>query len=312
MTTALPRSRPRPRPPAPSVRTSRELLQVDHVTTGFGATTVLHGLAYAVRQGEIVGIFGLNGAGKSVSMKVLAGIVPAWSGQVILAGQDITRASAEERVELGIGHVPQGRQVFKALSVEQNLRLGAYTLRRRNRSRYAGVLDGVYDRFPILAERRTQLAGTMSGGQQASLAVARALMSEPKLLCIDEPSAGLAPLVVQELLETLRAVAATGMTMVLVEQNVAFGLQLADTVNILQTGRIVHSGPAADVDSATLAQYLGVGRLLTKGAAGAVATRRPAAAKPAVKKPTAKKPTVKKTAKKPARTSAASKTASDE
>ncbi|HVF21408.1 MAG TPA: ABC transporter ATP-binding protein [Mycobacteriales bacterium] len=278
---------------------AREMLQVDHITAGFGATTVLHGLAYAVRQGEIVGIFGLNGAGKSVSMKVLAGIVPAWSGQVILEGRDITRASAEERVELGIGHVPQGRQVFKALTVEQNLRLGAYTLRRRDRSRYAGVLDGVYDRFPILAERRTQLAGTMSGGQQASLAVARALMSEPKLLCIDEPSAGLAPLVVQELLETLRAVAATGMTMVLVEQNVAFGLQLADTVNILQTGRIVHSGPAADVDSATLAQYLGVGRLLTKGAAGAVATR---STKPA-KKATAKRATPKPAARRAAATS---------
>ena len=257
--------------------TGTELLRVESVRAGFGATTVLHGLSYVVRSGEIAGIFGLNGAGKSVSMKVLAGIVPAWSGRITLDGQDITALSAEERVRRGIGHVPQGRQVFAGLTVEQNLRLGAYTLRRRDKARYSSVLDGVLDRFPVLAERRDQVAGTMSGGQQASLAVARALMSEPRLLCIDEPSAGLAPLVVDELRETLRAVAATGMTMVLVEQNVAFGLQLADTVNILQTGRIVHSGAASEVDSDTLARYLGVGRLLTGGAASAVAGRRAAA-----------------------------------
>ena len=274
------------------------LLEVSDLRAGFGATTVLHGLSYTVHRGEIAGIFGLNGAGKSVSLKVLAGIVPASSGQVVLGGRDITRTSAEERVSLGMGHVPQGRQVFKALTVDENLRLGAYTLRRRDRSRYAAVRDGVYDRFPQLAERRSQIAGTMSGGQQASLAVGRALMSEPSLILVDEPSAGLAPLVVEELFGILKGVAATGVTMVLVEQNVRFGLQLADRAHILQTGRIVHVAPSAEIDSGTLARYLGVGRLLAPG----VTTRAPAkptnAAKPARKATT--KP-AQKTAAKPAK-----------
>ena len=276
-----------------------ELLRVEGLTAGFGPTTVLHGLTYTVQRGEIAAIFGLNGAGKSVSMKVLAGIVPAWSGTVVLDGQDITRLSAEARVRRGIGHVPQGRQVFSALTVDQNLRLGAYTLRRRDRSRYTAVLDGVYDRFPMLAERRTQVAGTMSGGQQAALAVGRALMSEPALLCIDEPSAGLAPLVVEELLGILKGVAATGVTMVLVEQNVSFGLRLADRAHILQTGRIVHSAPVAEIDSATLAKYLGVGRLLSTGVTASVAARKPARkasakAAPAKKAPATKAAAVKK------------------
>lgn len=241
------------------------LLEVRDVVAGFGATTVLHGLSYDVGYGEIAGIFGLNGAGKSVSMKVLAGIVPARSGTILFDGIDITRMPAEERVVKGMAHVPQGRNVFAALTVEQNLRLGAYTTRRRARAKYQSILDGVYDRFPLLRERRTQIAGTMSGGQQASLAVARALMAEPLLLLVDEPSAGLAPLVVEELFGTLREVAATGVTMVLVEQNVAFGLKLATSAHILQTGRIVYSGAVADLDTESVASYLGVGRLLSSG-----------------------------------------------
>jgi branched-chain amino acid transport system ATP-binding protein len=251
------------------------LLAVQDVVAGFGSTTVLHGLSYDVRPGEVAGVFGLNGAGKSVSMKVLAGIVAARSGRIRFDGRDITGCTPEERVELGMGHVPQGRQVFPALTVEENLRLGAYTLRRRDRSRYRSVLDGVYDRFPVLAERTRQLAGTMSGGQQAALAVARALMSEPRLLLVDEPSAGLSPLATHELFDVLRGVAATGVTMVLVEQNVAFGLRLADTAHVLQTGRVVYSGPVADLEADRLASLLGVGRLLGNGVAGTVAGRRP-------------------------------------
>ena len=252
------------------------LLQLEDVVAGFGATTVLHGLSYTVAPGEIAGVFGLNGAGKSVSMKVLAGIVPVRSGRILFDGLDVTAMSAEERVAKGMAHVPQGRNVFKELTVEQNLRLGAYTLRRRSAAKYRPILDGVYDRFPILAERRTQVAGTMSGGQQASLAVARALMAEPLLMLVDEPSAGLAPLVVQELYGTLREVAATGVTMVLVEQNVSFGLQLAHTAHILQTGRIVHSGPVSELDSAAVASYLGVGRLLSSGVNTTLKARKPA------------------------------------
>ena len=249
------------------------VLSVEGVTAGFGVTTVLHGVDLEVRAGEVAGVFGLNGAGKSVTMKVLAGIVPARSGRVTFLGRDVTQASPEERVRLGMAHVPQGRQVFAALTVEQNLRLGAYTLRRRDASRYASVLDGVFDRFPLLAERRTQVAGTMSGGQQAALAVARSLMSEPALILVDEPSAGLSPMAVQELFGTLAEVARTGVTMVLVEQNVAFGLQLVHTVNVLQVGRVVHRGPVAGLDQEALAGYLGIGRLLGGGVARSIQGR---------------------------------------
>jgi len=257
------------------------LLEVRDITAGFGPLTVLHGVTFDVPRGTIAGVFGLNGAGKSVTMKTLAGIVPARSGSVLLDGEDITRLSPEQRVARGMGHVPQGRQVFPDLTVEENLRLGAYTLRRRNRSRYAAALDSVYDRFPVLRQRRSQLAGTMSGGQQASLAVGRALVNEPSLILVDEPSAGLSPVAQLELDEVLAAVAQTGVTMVLVEQNIAFGLSLVDTAHLMQTGVVVHSAPVAELDETTLASHLGIGRVLqaatgqalsgrqTKGATGA-------------------------------------------
>ena len=249
------------------------LLRVEGIRAGFGSNAVLHGVTFDVPKGQIAGVFGLNGAGKSVTMKVLAGVVPAWGGRITFDGRDITALGAEERVAAGMGHVPQGRQVFPGLTVEENLRLGAYTLRRRDKARWPAALAGVYDRFPLLAERRDQLAGTMSGGQQASLAVARALISEPTLVLVDEPSAGLAPLAVEELFATLREVASTGVTMVLVEQNVTFGLTLADTANILQVGRVVWTGEVADLEHDTLATHLGIGRMLTHTTSGALARR---------------------------------------
>ena len=254
------------------------LLEVDNIRAGFGSNTVLHGLSFTVEEGEIAGVFGLNGAGKSVSMKVLAGVVPAWSGRVVFAGEDITRLRPEDRVARGMGHVPQGRQVFPALSIEENLRLGAYTLRRKDKSRWPAAVAGVYDRFPVLGERRHQLAGTLSGGEQAAVAVGRALVNEPKLILVDEPSAGLAPLIVRQLFETLKIVATSGVTMVLVEQNVAFGLQLADRANILQVGRVVHSGPVASLDQGTLARYLGIGQMLGTSTGAALTSRQDAAA----------------------------------
>ena len=250
------------------------MLTVDDVTAGFGSTTILHGLSFAVEPGEIAGIFGLNGAGKSVSMKVLAGVVPARSGSITFDGREITSTQAEARVAMGMGHVPQGRQVFANLSVEENLRLGAYTLRRRDRAKAATMASAVYDRFPLLADRRSQLAGTLSGGQQASLAVARALVNDPRLVLVDEPSAGLSPVAIGELFDTLKTVAASGVTMVLVEQNVTFGLELADRAHILQTGRIVYSGDVGALDRETLAGYLGIGRMLGGGAESALRSRR--------------------------------------
>ena len=158
---------------------------------------------------------------------------------------------------------PQGRQVFAELTVEQNLRLGAYQLRRRHRERYEQVLTSIYKRFPVLANRRTQAAGTMSGGEQASLAVARALMSEPRLLLIDEPSAGLAPKIVEDLFEVLSDLNRTGLTILLVEQNITFGLKLVHTANLLRGGRVVYSGAVANLDRERVVRELGIGRLLS-------------------------------------------------
>jgi branched-chain amino acid transport system ATP-binding protein len=240
------------------------VLQLSGVRAGFGAQTIIHGVDLDVQAGQVTGIFGLNGAGKSVLLKVIAGVVPTWAGTVQLHGDDVTRSSPERRVALGMGHVPQGRQVFPSLSVEQNLRVGGYTLRRRDRSAYGDNLARVYEIFPRLAERRRQPAGTMSGGEQAMLAVGRALVNDPKILLIDEPSAGLAPAIVEELLEVLLTVRATGLTMLLVEQNIRFGLRLSDRAALLQRGRIVYSGATADLDENQLATSLGVGRLLSK------------------------------------------------
>jgi branched-chain amino acid transport system ATP-binding protein len=256
------------------------VLEVRGLEAGFGASQILFGVDLTVREGEIAGVLGLNGAGKSVTMKAIAGLIPVWQGSITLRGQDITKLPAEERVALGMGNVPQGRQVFPDLTVEENLRLGAYTLRRRDKSRYAGSLSNIWDRFPKLHERRGQLAGTMSGGEQAALAVARALINEPSVILVDEPSAGLAPLVVQDVFQTLRGVAETGVTMVLVEQNVSAALKLVDTVTLLQTGSVAWTGTIGDLDRSMLATRLGIGTLLA----------------PAMKKPARKRAPAKKTA----------------
>jgi branched-chain amino acid transport system ATP-binding protein len=239
------------------------LLEAKGLVTGFGSHAVLHGVDIAVREGEIAGIFGLNGAGKSVTMKTLAGLVPLWSGSVVLAGRDVTSLGPEDRVALGVGNVPQGRQVFPDLTVEENLRLGAYRLRRRSRGRYRELLERVYERFPVLGSRRRQPAGTMSGGEQASLAIARALMSEPKLLLVDEPSAGLAPRIVEDVFHVLSELNREGLTILLVEQNVTFGLKLVHTAHLLRTGRVVYSGEVGSLDRERVVKELGIGRLLS-------------------------------------------------
>lgn len=251
------------------------LLSVRDVRAGFGAQTVLHGVDLDVAPGQVTGIFGLNGAGKSVLLKVIAGVVPTRTGVITLDGKEIQRLGAERRVALGMAHVPQGRQMFRSLTVEQNLRVGAHVLRRRDRGAYADELERVFTLFPLLAERRRQPAGTLSGGQQAMLAVGRALISRPRIVLIDEPSAGLAPTVVEELLESLLRIREQGTTMLLVEQNIRFGLRLSDQACLLQRGRIVYSGGTADLDSEQLASYLGVGRLLSNDLA--VGLGRPAA-----------------------------------
>lgn len=238
------------------------LLEASDLVAGFGANTVLHGVSFRVYEGEIAAILGLNGAGKSVTMKVVGGIVPAWSGRVDLFGEDVTTTIAEARVSRGLAHVPQGRQVFPELSVEQNLRLGAYILRRRNRSRYPEILESLYGRFPVLKERRSQAAGSLSGGEQAMLAIARALINEPKLVLVDEASAGLAPVMVNQVFDVLKQVNESGVTILMVEQNVSFTLKIADRAHIMQTGRVVYESDVSSLDRDRVADYLGVGRLL--------------------------------------------------
>ncbi|MGH2794969.1 MAG: ABC transporter ATP-binding protein [Actinomycetota bacterium] len=250
------------------------LLEVEDLAAGFGSQPVLHGVSFRVYQGEVAAILGLNGAGKSVTLKTVGGILSAWSGRVRFDGADVTRITPEERVARGMAHVPQGRQVFPDLTVEQNLRLGAYTLRRRSPGRYASVLDGVMQRFPVLATRRTQAAGTLSGGEQAMLAVGRALMSEPKLVLVDEASAGLAPIAVHALFETLREVNRSGVTILMVEQNVTFTLGIADRAHIMQQGAIVYDGDVSALDQDRVASLLGIGRLLGRSVAKAAEGRR--------------------------------------
>lgn len=241
---------------------SDALLTALDLTAGFGSNQVLHGVSFDVHEGEFACILGLNGAGKSVTMKVIGGIVPAWTGTLRFKARDITHMSPEERVESGMAHVPQGRQVFPELTVEQNLRLGGYTLRKRDTPKYGQILETVYDRFAILGQRRTQAAGLLSGGEQAMLAVGRALLSDPTLILVDEASAGLSPVMVQEVGHALKAVNDDGVTILMVEQNVSFALQVSDTARIMQSGTIVYEGDVPSLDRQRVSELLGVGRLL--------------------------------------------------
>lgn len=266
------------------------LLVLEDVTAGFGSNQVLHGVSFSVPRRGIAGVFGLNGAGKSVTLKTIAGLIAPWSGRITFDGVDITTMPTEARVAMGMGHVPQGRQVFPALTVEENLRLGAYTSRKTDRAGYPRRLGRVFEQFPILADRRSQLAGTLSGGQQASLAVGRALINDPTLVLVDEPSAGLAPTVIRELFTILQQVAASGVTMVLVEQNVSFGLKLVDHAHLLQMGVVVHDAPVSELDQDTLAQHLGIGRMLRAGASAALGGRSTRAAKPSKRAGAAARP----------------------
>jgi branched-chain amino acid transport system ATP-binding protein len=233
---------------------------------------VLHGVDLRVDTGELVTVLGLNGAGKSVTLKVIGGLVPAWEGKVVFDGDDVTHMSVEERVARGMAFVPQGRQLFPELTVAENLRLGAYLPRRRHRATSDKRLKGILDRFPRLGERRDQPAGTMSGGEQAMLAVGRALMAEPKLLLVDEPSAGLAPIVAGHVVELLDEVHRDGVAVFLVEQNVPLALRVAERAHVMQKGRVVYESDTRALDHDRVAAELGIGRLLKASANGARGT----------------------------------------
>ena len=233
------------------------LLQVDNLKAFYGQTQALHGVSFELEQGGITTLLGANGAGKTTTLRSLCGMVRA-EGVVRLDGEVITGRPTEAIVRLGVGHVPEGRGTFTGLSVDENLRVAAYT--RRDKAAAQRDLDMVFEYFPILKARIDQQAGTLSGGEQQMLAISRALMLGPRLMLLDEPSFGLAPLIVQEIFRIMRRINGEAkVSMLLVEQNAALALDLADHAYVLETGRVVMSGKAADIknDEAIRKSYLG-------------------------------------------------------
>jgi branched-chain amino acid transport system ATP-binding protein len=217
-------------------------LRVEALEAGYGKAQVLFGVDLEVVENELVALLGANGAGKTTLLRAISGLVRPWSGRVLLEGQDLRGLSPAKRARMGLGHVPEGRQLFPLMTVEENLRLGAAFLAPgREREGY----ERVYGLFPRLAERRRQLAGTLSGGEQQMLAIGRALMGFPKILLVDEPSLGLSPRLAEEVLRALEAVAKEGVGVLLVEQNVALTLDVAERGYVLEHGKVVLEGPAS-------------------------------------------------------------------
>ena len=237
---------------------SEPLLQVRGLRGRYGPVEVLHGVDLQVDPGELVAIVGANGAGKTTLLHILSGIHRASAGQILLEGQDIGHLPPHCIVQAGICQVPEGRQVFAPLSVENNLRLGGYS-QRHNPAWVEQQLQFIYTLFPILEERRTQSAGTLSGGQQQMLAIGRALLARPRLLLLDEPSMGLAPLLVEEILRVVRELNQQGVTILLVEQNARAALGVAHRGYVLETGRVAMAAPAATLlqDEGIKRAYLG-------------------------------------------------------
>jgi branched-chain amino acid transport system ATP-binding protein len=236
----------------------RPLLEVREATAFYGDFQALRGLSFEVREGEIVALLGSNGAGKTTALRVISGLVRARSGAVLYRGTDITNMPPDAIVELGIAHVPEGRQLFADMTVEENLLVGAHL--RRSRANRAANIEKYYAMFPRLRERRWQRAGTLSGGEQQMLALSRGLMSEPTLLLLDEPSLGLSPLVTEQTLAIVKAIAGRDLAVVIVEQKVMEGLEISSRGYVIEDGSLVTSGSARDLmqDPAIREAYLGL------------------------------------------------------
>ncbi len=234
------------------------MLELRSVDAGYGSFQALFGIDLEVKAGEAVGVIGPNGAGKTTLMRVVSGLIRPMRGSITMQGQDVLATAVHRIVGLGIAHVPENRRLFPRLSVEDNLKMGAFLPDAR--SRYAQRLGFVFDLFPRLKERRHQMAGTMSGGEQQMCAIGRALMSSPKLLLLDEPSAGLAPLVVQQVFELVRRIRESGLTVLIVEQNVQQVLRVVDRAYLLEAGTIRAAGTSTEIKASdTVKQaYLGV------------------------------------------------------
>ena len=221
------------------------MLEVKDLNVFYGAIHALKGVSLSVGEGELVSLIGANGAGKTTTLHTISGLITAASGSVTLDGQDLQKAPPHKIINMGLAHVPEGRHVFARMTVEENLRMGAYII--KDQKKIAENLEKVYHHFPRLKERYRQLAGTLSGGEQQMLAVGRALMSRPKLMMLDEPSLGLAPLVVQDIFKIIQEINRQGVTVLLIEQNANMALKIADLAYVLETGTITMSGTGADL-----------------------------------------------------------------
>jgi branched-chain amino acid transport system ATP-binding protein len=234
------------------------LLEMENVTLAYGRIQALHGISLTVDEGEIVALIGANGAGKSTTMRAISGLRPLSAGRIVFDGTDISKLRADLRVVRGVSQSPEGRGIFPGMSVRDNLEMGAYT--RRNRSEIDQDMERAFTLFPRLKEREKQAGGTLSGGEQQMLAVGRALMSRPKLLLLDEPSMGLAPMLIQQIFDIIVEINQQGTTVLLVEQNAQQALSRAHRAYVLETGRIVKEGTGAELlhDPAVKDAYLGV------------------------------------------------------
>ena len=221
------------------------MLEVEGLTCRYGKVEAVRDLTIAVKQGELVTLIGANGAGKTTTLKAISGVLASTAGRIAFLGEDITQASARRILQLGIAHCPEGRRVFPYMTVAENLEMGCYL--RTDAAGIAADLDKLYVRFPILAERRHQAAGTLSGGEQQMLAIGRALMSRPKLVLFDEPSLGLAPNLVERTFEIIKDIRAQGVTVVMVEQNAFAALELSDRSYVLEQGHVTLSGTGAEL-----------------------------------------------------------------
>ncbi|MGN0169282.1 MAG: ABC transporter ATP-binding protein [Lachnospiraceae bacterium] len=233
------------------------LLEVKDLEVSYGMIQAIKGISFEVNEGEVIALIGANGAGKTTTLQTITGMIPAKQGKITYDGVDITRVPGHKIVPMGMAHVPEGRRVFAQLSVLDNLRLGAFT--RKDKDEINETLQKVYQRFPRLEERKEQMAGTLSGGEQQMLAMGRALMSKPRIMLMDEPSMGLSPIFVAEIFDIIKKISASGTTVLLVEQNAKKALSIADRGYVLETGKIVLSGSAQDLleDESVKKAYLG-------------------------------------------------------
>lgn len=219
------------------------MLHVKDINVYYGNIHAIKGVTFEVNEGEVVSLIGANGAGKTTILKTISGLLRSTTGSITFLGADISKTEPYRLISKGLAHVPEGRRIFLQMTVEENLEMGAY-IRKDN---FSGDLEGIYTRFPRLRERRRQIAGTLSGGEQQMLAMGRALMSRPKLLILDEPSMGLAPILVEQIFNLVKELHAAGTTILLVEQNAQMALKIADRAYVLESGRIVLSGTGTDL-----------------------------------------------------------------